>query len=365
MLQQQQNKTDTSMTSNTSAPSTPLIQSNVQHKSALNTPTQAQNQSPVKAGLKQSQTTPKSEELRESLAREIREAADSSLYSKFKNSRTSIEALLLDDNEYLVYFNKGASKILNSKNINTIGDLCSLSSAELNNLPFRLPKQTNFMAFIQRYENSLGSDQSSSEQELNVLAKISSATPAPFIGSVEEEMAKLEASNCLDTSIECEAFQIEAQQNMNAQLASSAAVEKPVVEETKEDKPKEVEIEEKEAEKSIAEHSNMDVDAENNTKLNEAKPETVENEASAQSETRTQFEIISSEFKSELDKNLSEFLNMAKTKVKPESTSVKDLYDLYGLDNNIDELQSNFNDAFKSFRSKIKEIAFNSLSNQK
>jgi len=333
----QQNKSDTSLMS----PSTPLAQPNVQPKPA--------------------QTTPKSEELKEGLAKEIKEALDTSLCPKFKNSKTSIEALLLDDNDYSNYLNKGACKILNSKNINTIGDLCSLNAAELNNLPFRLPKQTNFMAFIQKYENSLSLDQTAqqttNEQELNVLAKLS-ATSLPFIGSVEEEMAKLEASNCLDTSIECEAFQIEAQQILNTNPAPSAVtVEKNAIVESKEDKPKEKEKEivneEKESDKSMVEHSNMDVDSENKTQQKET--ETVTNEA----QSETQFDIISGELQNELDKNLSTFINLAKTKIKPESTTMKDLYDLYGLDNNLDELHSNFNDALKSYRSKIKEIVFN------
>jgi hypothetical protein len=125
-------------------------------------------------------------------------------YPKLQNSPTSIEALLL--NEHLSpFFQKGASKIFQSKNIFTIGHLIQYHSSnkhDLDLLPFKAPKADNFVNFMQNLEKL-------DESEQSVLSKISSvcnsAAVALSMGSVEEEMEKLESSsNCFDTSIECE-----------------------------------------------------------------------------------------------------------------------------------------------------------------
>ena len=63
----------------------------------------------------------------------------------------------------------------------------------------------NFLSLMQKYENKLSGKES--EQLNDVLSKLN--TQAQFMGSVEEEMAKLEkleSNSCLDTSIECEAL---------------------------------------------------------------------------------------------------------------------------------------------------------------
>ncbi len=124
------------------------------------------------------------------------------IYPKLKGSQSSIEALLL--NETLAsYLIKGAVKLLQSKNIFTIGHLCSINATELNNLPFKAPKLENFLSFIHKFDET----ESKAMENQEVLSKISACATTPalvYMGSVEEEMEKLEATNNFDTSIECE-----------------------------------------------------------------------------------------------------------------------------------------------------------------
>ena len=126
---------------------------------------------------------------------------------------------------FSAFLMKGASKIFHSKNIFTIGHLCSVNSNDLNSLPFRAPKLDNFVNFINRFEDAQSKvlDQ---EQQQSVLSKISACTnPVVYMGSVEEEMEKLESTNCFDTSIECEKENLdEADKSAKSSLASLKAM---------------------------------------------------------------------------------------------------------------------------------------------
>lgn len=107
-------------------------------------------------------------------------------------------------------WSSGITQLLKSKNIITISDLCMLPQREINELPFKTPKVENFLKIIQKFQQSLtkqiGDEQISETNTPVAEAKSRSATP---LGSLEEEMAKLEddSNNILNTSIECETQQ--------------------------------------------------------------------------------------------------------------------------------------------------------------
>ena len=112
---------------------------------------------------------------------------ESPVYPKLKDSTVPIQSLInkLDVNAY--FDSSDLSGVFKSENIVTIGSLCSLGQSDINRLPFKVPKLESFERLIKLYEENAGSS----------------------LGSVEEEMAKLEkqeSSSCLDTSIESEAL---------------------------------------------------------------------------------------------------------------------------------------------------------------
>jgi hypothetical protein len=97
-------------------------------------------------------------------------------------------------------------QLLKSKNISTIGDLCSLTANQINELPFRVPKSENVLRVLQAFHKALKDDEETSVP----MDTASEATKQPVddiqnLGSMEDEMAKLEETQSLDTSIECEA----------------------------------------------------------------------------------------------------------------------------------------------------------------
>ena len=202
MLQQQQNKTDTTaqtqnvlpVNQQTPQPQNKPVLSVVAAVAAAAAPS---NESPQKLTPKspapqQKVDTVATSEISTAATEET--PADTCIYPKLKNSQSSIEALLLNES-FATYLNKGAYKLFQSKNIFTIGQLCSTTSTEMLSLPFKAPKMENFLNFIHKFL----------DQEQSVLSKISACiTPPAYMGSVEEEMEKLEATNCFDTSIECE-----------------------------------------------------------------------------------------------------------------------------------------------------------------
>jgi hypothetical protein len=123
-------------------------------------------------------------------------------------------------------WSSGIIQLLKSKFMITIGDLCQLKPKEINELPFKTPKVENFIKVIQKFHSKLIEEEAAAaaagnpifvEQktptiennenknaDVEDLAKSTKQTTP--MGSLEEEMAKLEEANSLDTSIECESL---------------------------------------------------------------------------------------------------------------------------------------------------------------
>jgi hypothetical protein len=175
------------------------------------------------------------------------------VYPKHKSSKIPIDTLFyeVDSNEYLS--KTGTLQFFKSKSILTIGDLCSFTTNELNNLPFKEPKMESFMEMMKKYDERVASlsasinnsssssllanqEQTSNKQQDNSTnsslssnnnnnsSSTSTITSCTFLGSVEEEMAKLEKledTSCLDTSIECET--LSELQQMSAKETSLAS----------------------------------------------------------------------------------------------------------------------------------------------
>lgn len=120
------------------------------------------------------------------------------LYGKLKNSQVNIEKINIDPDVLNKWFVGNWQKTLKMRDINTIGELCSVNPSDLSSLPFKMPKLENFMGFIKKFE-----ELKESEQEIGTSTKDNKLTK---LGSVEEEMDKLETSNVLNTSIESEAI---------------------------------------------------------------------------------------------------------------------------------------------------------------
>jgi hypothetical protein len=109
------------------------------------------------------------------------------VYAKLKDSTVPIQSLVNKLDVSAFFDTLDLSGIFKSENIVTIGNLCSLGQSDINRLPLKAPKLESFERLIKLYEENAGSS----------------------MGSVEEEMAKLEkqeSSSCLDTSIESEAL---------------------------------------------------------------------------------------------------------------------------------------------------------------
>ena len=140
------------------------------------------------------------------------------IYSKLKNCKTSIERLT-NNAFFQTWLEADATSAFKSKHISKIWDLCLLEPSQIEALPFREPKSENFIKFLDKFE------------ELNEKKKIKISKKTDHVslmGSVEEEMSKLEESNCLDTSIECENFK-ETNEN-NILIRHSEAARQTVIE---------------------------------------------------------------------------------------------------------------------------------------
>ncbi len=93
-----------------------------------------------------------------------------------------------------------------------MGDLCALTTNYVESLPFRVPKFETFFRFMDKF------DELNEKKRLKFLKKT-----IPIMGSVKEEMNKLEESTCLDISIECETLKEEI--NLNKSQTSEPHTE--------------------------------------------------------------------------------------------------------------------------------------------
>ena len=100
-------------------------------------------------------------------------------YSKLKDSKISMETLI-NNAQFESYLLPGSFQIFQSKNILTLGDLCSRFISEINNLPFKLPKIDCFNGFIQKHEEI--------ENELSKIDVTKSVTVTPLMGSVNHQL---------------------------------------------------------------------------------------------------------------------------------------------------------------------------------
>lgn len=120
--------------------------------------------------------------------------------TKLKNCKISLQ-VLFEQIDTSLYMNKlGSIKYFKFKNVLTIGEFCSLNPSEVNALPLKAPKIENFSNLIQKFEEKCADLINKSSVPVTVEVKASTAQ----MGSVEEEMERLESTTCLDTSIESE-----------------------------------------------------------------------------------------------------------------------------------------------------------------
>lgn len=150
-------------------------------------------------------------------------------FPRLSHSKVPID-ILFDQIDTSLYLNKiGTYKYFRFKNVLTLGDLCSLSCNAINSFPFRAPKLENYQCMIRCFEEKCADrikrfdngPMAASWSGMN--SPLLPPLPPPTnsvaqekqnlvsMGSVEEEMEKLEtSSNCnLDTSIECEAVMVD------------------------------------------------------------------------------------------------------------------------------------------------------------
>lgn len=136
-------------------------------------------------------------------------------YPRLSQCKLPID-ILFDQIDTSLYLNKiGTYKYFRFKNVLTLGDLCSLSINSINSYPFRIPKLENYYCMIKNFEEKCAEKIKRFETGQ---IQIHSATNIPekqslvSMGSVEEEMEKLESSSScnLDTSIENEGAVIES-----------------------------------------------------------------------------------------------------------------------------------------------------------
>jgi len=74
------------------------------------------------------------------------------LYPELKDSSVPIEKVGIESGLLRRWLLTRWVKSLQSKEILTVGDLCSLNTSEINSLPFKSPKLENFMSFIKKFE---------------------------------------------------------------------------------------------------------------------------------------------------------------------------------------------------------------------
>ena len=110
---------------------------------------------------------------------------------KLRTSKLSID-LVFEKVDTTLYMQKlGSLKYFKYKNILTIGDFCSLNYNEISTLPLRCPKYENYLSLVKAFEETSADLFTNEDKKLVTM------------GSVEEEMEKMDQVTALDTSIEC------------------------------------------------------------------------------------------------------------------------------------------------------------------
>lgn len=110
---------------------------------------------------------------------------------KLRTSKLSID-LLFEKIDTTLYMQKlGSLKYFKYKNILTIGDFCSLNHNDISTLPLRCPKYDNYLSLVRTFEEK------SADLFVNEDKKLVT------MGSMEDEMEKMDQVTALDTSIEC------------------------------------------------------------------------------------------------------------------------------------------------------------------
>lgn len=178
-------------------------------------------------------------------------------YAKFKTSKLPLE-ILFDKIDTSLYLNKlGSFKFFKFKNMLTLGDLCSATQTAINTFPFKAPKYDNFLCMIKSFEekcpdiiakyepnntntsmnassfntsSSTSSEMPPSSSSSSSSSSVSVSSLSKQMGSVEEEMEKLESSNCLDTSIECESLSDNQPDKYDSVQSTSKQQKQPQVE---------------------------------------------------------------------------------------------------------------------------------------
>lgn len=134
--------------------------------------------------------------------------ASSQGYPRLSQSKLPID-ILFEQIDTSLYLNKiGTFKYFRFKNVLTLGDLCSLSANVINSFPFRTPKLENYLSMIRSFEEKcIDRIKRFEHGQLQFIPPNQEKQSSMPMGSVEEEMEKLESSNScnLDTSIESEA----------------------------------------------------------------------------------------------------------------------------------------------------------------
>ena len=205
-MQQQQNKTESGLNSPLSSASSSIIPTAAVVSAMPTTVTESQ----------QSNSQTSLENTSESQLNDT-----DPIYPPLKDCQVSLDKIIHDLTSSM--WSNGIIQLLKTKNILTIGDLCQLKTKEINELPFKTPKVENFMKVIQKFNASLKQVEETTQaavtndvstppvvieakkDEQTIIKTTKQTTP---MGSLEEEMAKLEEANSLDTSIECESLNI-------------------------------------------------------------------------------------------------------------------------------------------------------------
>jgi len=84
--------------------------------------------------------------------KEVVAKTDELLYPVLKDSTVPIEKIGIESALLRKWLLTRWIKHLRSKEVLTVGDLCSLNVSEINSLPFKSPKLENFMSFIKKFE---------------------------------------------------------------------------------------------------------------------------------------------------------------------------------------------------------------------
>lgn len=142
-------------------------------------------------------STPLIEQSKRDTETKMTEKMPQELYPKLTSCSVQLEKVGIEPDFQKQWLLNNWVKILKLKEITTVGQLCSVNSIDINNLPFKTPKLENFMSFIKKFEtlNESPNPTSFHKQAIKL---------GTIMGSVEEEMDKLESNNDLDTSIESE-----------------------------------------------------------------------------------------------------------------------------------------------------------------